>query len=280
MPRDQIDVNYIGVELERYAARRRARGAPTLLYLGRLKRYKRIELLLDVLEECPEATLEIAGDGDHRDALEAEIARRGLGDRGAHARPRERGAEARALAARVGEPDRLVGRGLVPDGHGGGSLRHAQRGAGGGRAARVDRGRRDRPAGRRPGSSRRRTRLHRRGPRAARAPRARRARERAREFTWDRTAERTLALLEEERERRGATRPLARAPASPRTDTGRAAGLAAAVMATNVIALAFTVVFARLLGAPRLRLAGRAAVRLHHPDGPGLGAADRGRARA
>src|SRR3712207_4905730 len=34
-----------------------------------------------------------------------------------------------------------------------------------------------------------------------------------------------------------------------RTDTGRAAGLGAAVIATNVLALVFTVVFARLLGA-------------------------------
>jgi O-antigen/teichoic acid export membrane protein len=33
------------------------------------------------------------------------------------------------------------------------------------------------------------------------------------------------------------------------SDTGRAAGLAAAVIAANVIALAFTVVFARVLGA-------------------------------
>ncbi|HEX8855546.1 MAG TPA: hypothetical protein VF752_08080, partial [Thermoleophilaceae bacterium] len=33
------------------------------------------------------------------------------------------------------------------------------------------------------------------------------------------------------------------------TDTGRAAGMAAAMIATNVIALAFTIVFARLLGA-------------------------------
>ena len=34
-----------------------------------------------------------------------------------------------------------------------------------------------------------------------------------------------------------------------RTDTGRAAGLAASVIAGNVIALAFTIVFARVLGA-------------------------------
>ena len=44
---------------------------------GRLKRYKRIELLLDVLEAIPGAVLDIAGEGDHRPALEAEIAARG-----------------------------------------------------------------------------------------------------------------------------------------------------------------------------------------------------------
>jgi glycosyltransferase involved in cell wall biosynthesis len=52
-----------------------------ILYLGRLKRYKRIEFLLDALDACPQATLEVAGDGDHREAIEVEIARRGLRDR-------------------------------------------------------------------------------------------------------------------------------------------------------------------------------------------------------
>src|SRR5204863_6430535 len=54
---------------------------PLLLYLGRLKQYKRIENVLDVLEAIPEAKLEIAGDGDHRPVLEEDIARRGLSDR-------------------------------------------------------------------------------------------------------------------------------------------------------------------------------------------------------
>ena len=74
-----------------------------------------------------------------------------------------------------------------------------------------------------------------------------RARERASEFTRDRTAERNLNLLEVERERQVDRPSPARSLA--RTDTGRAAGLAASVIASNVIALAFTVVFARVLGA-------------------------------
>jgi glycosyltransferase involved in cell wall biosynthesis len=79
---EQIEVGYIGVELDAFEPRPSARApVPTILYLGRLKRYKRIEVLLDALERTPEAVLEIAGDGDHRPALEAEIARRGLSER-------------------------------------------------------------------------------------------------------------------------------------------------------------------------------------------------------
>jgi glycosyltransferase involved in cell wall biosynthesis len=80
IPRSHISVAYCGVEPEMFG--RSARTAePRLLYLGRLKAYKRIDHVLDVLEAIPGATLDIVGDGDHREALEAEIARRGLGDR-------------------------------------------------------------------------------------------------------------------------------------------------------------------------------------------------------
>src|SRR4051794_8152462 len=79
---ERIEVGYIGVELDAFAPAPEARAeVPTILYLGRLKRYKRIEVLLDALQAVPEAVLEIAGDGDHRPALEAEIGRRGLSDR-------------------------------------------------------------------------------------------------------------------------------------------------------------------------------------------------------
>jgi glycosyltransferase involved in cell wall biosynthesis len=80
--RSQIEVSYLGVEHAAFAVdpARRAK-TPTLLYLGRLKRYKRIEAVLDVLESCPGAVLELAGEGDHRAALVQEIATRGLADR-------------------------------------------------------------------------------------------------------------------------------------------------------------------------------------------------------
>jgi glycosyltransferase involved in cell wall biosynthesis len=80
IPEDHIEINHNGVEVEAYGAGERAR-VPTLLYLGRLKRYKRLEVLLDVLERVPGAVLEVAGEGDHRADLEAEIAARGLGNR-------------------------------------------------------------------------------------------------------------------------------------------------------------------------------------------------------
>jgi glycosyltransferase involved in cell wall biosynthesis len=80
IPADHITVAYLGVEPEAFRRGRRAE-EPRLLYLGRLKAYKRIENVLDVLEAVPNATLDIAGDGDHREDLEAEIERRGLSAR-------------------------------------------------------------------------------------------------------------------------------------------------------------------------------------------------------
>ena len=77
---EDISVVYSGVEADAFHAGPRS-PKPTLLYLGRLKRYKRLEILLDVLEGVPGAQLHVAGEGDHREAFEAEIAARGLGDR-------------------------------------------------------------------------------------------------------------------------------------------------------------------------------------------------------
>ena len=50
---DRIHVAYLGVEEPAFPASPSARAEPRLLYLGRLKQYKRIELLLDVLERVP-----------------------------------------------------------------------------------------------------------------------------------------------------------------------------------------------------------------------------------
>src|SRR4051812_9796477 len=80
VPRENVHLAYLGVEPTQFHPGERSE-RPSLLYLGRLKQYKRIESTLDVLEGVPEARLEIAGDGDHRPVLEEEVQRRGLGDR-------------------------------------------------------------------------------------------------------------------------------------------------------------------------------------------------------
>lgn len=55
---------------------------PVVLYLGRVKKYKRIDLVIDalpkILESVPEAEYWIVGDGDYVPALEELVARRGL----------------------------------------------------------------------------------------------------------------------------------------------------------------------------------------------------------
>jgi len=247
IPREQIDVGYIGVELDAFRpdpARRTAE--PTLLYLGRLKRYKRIEVVLDALAATPGATLDIAGDGDYREGLEAEIAAHGLEDRvrmhGFVSEERKlellqrswvhltaSSAEGWCLtvmeAAACETPSVALEVGGLPESveHGATGLlaRDADELAGQTRRLVEDRGLRERMG--------------------------RAARERALGFTWERTAAHSLEMLEDERrraQRRGRLRDRVAA-----SDTGRAAGLAGALMANNVIALVFTVVFAHLLGA-------------------------------
>jgi O-antigen/teichoic acid export membrane protein len=71
------------------------------------------------------------------------------------------------------------------------------------------------------------------------------ARARAQTFTWDRTAQETLSVLEAAAE---AQRPRLRTTLAA-SETLKAAGLAAATLASNAVALLFTVVFARILGA-------------------------------
>src|SRR3954468_5124287 len=69
VPAEHVTVSHLGVAGFPGPLPARS-GTPRLLYVGRLKRYKRIELLLDVLEALPTAVLDVAGEGDHRSALE------------------------------------------------------------------------------------------------------------------------------------------------------------------------------------------------------------------
>lgn len=66
-------------------ASREPDGTVRFSYLGRLVGWKAVDLLIEafaiVAKRCPEAHLEILGDGDCRPSLEAQAARLGLGDR-------------------------------------------------------------------------------------------------------------------------------------------------------------------------------------------------------
>jgi glycosyltransferase involved in cell wall biosynthesis len=195
IPRAQIEVEYNGVELEEFGPGERA-PTPELLYLGRLKRYKHIEIVLQVLEAIPEAMLHIAGAGDHRAALEEEIRSRGLGDRvemhgfvdEAHKRELLQRAWVNLTASQVegwvltvmeaaacGTPSAALRVGGLPE-----SIVDGKTGLiaddAAGLVAQTTRLVRDDELRERLGSA---------------------ALERAREFTWDRTAEKTLALLQE-----------------------------------------------------------------------------------
>jgi glycosyltransferase involved in cell wall biosynthesis/O-antigen/teichoic acid export membrane protein len=243
---ETVTVNHIGVELDAFAPGERA-AEPTLLFLGRLKKYKRVEMLLDTVEALPDVTLEIAGDGDHRPDIEADIERRGIGERVlihghvSEAKKREMlqrawvnltasSAEGWCLtvmeAAACKTPSVAMRVGGLPE-----SIEDGVTGFladdGDELTAHVRSLVSDDQLRERMGEA---------------------AYTRAHEFTWDRTARRTLDVLEAERANEPKRMPLRELMTGfGRSDTGRAAGLAAAVMAANFIALAYTIVFARVL---------------------------------
>jgi glycosyltransferase involved in cell wall biosynthesis len=80
LDREQIGVVWPGVKAEDFAPGPKA-PEPTMVFLGRLKRYKRIERLLDVVDAVPGLSLDLVGDGDHGPELRGEVERRGLGER-------------------------------------------------------------------------------------------------------------------------------------------------------------------------------------------------------
>lgn len=73
LERDRIEVIFPGIDSVGLTPEPSARSArPVVAYLGRLKAYKRVDLVIRAFAALahPEATLEIAGGGDHRPALE------------------------------------------------------------------------------------------------------------------------------------------------------------------------------------------------------------------
>lgn len=85
MPRDRIELQYTGVDKDRFkpvdrAGERRALGlnAPVLISAGSLVPLKRHDRIIAALRLIPDATLVIAGDGPERARLEAQAAAEGV----------------------------------------------------------------------------------------------------------------------------------------------------------------------------------------------------------
>lgn len=78
---EQLRVIYNGVDLP-IGATDQAPTGHRVLYLGRVKRYKRVDRLVQAVAELratsPDIHLDIAGDGDARPEIEAQVARLGL----------------------------------------------------------------------------------------------------------------------------------------------------------------------------------------------------------
>jgi len=84
IPKEQIAVIYPGVDTVAYTPLAAARAAlPTFVYLGRLKKYKGVHHVIEAFARVGnrEASLEIAGAGDYRPALERLAHSLDLGNR-------------------------------------------------------------------------------------------------------------------------------------------------------------------------------------------------------
>jgi len=80
----EIKVIYNGLDHSLYVPGMEGCTKPAILYLGRIKRYKRLPRLVAMMplitESIPDAQLTIAGDGDAAGELREQVARNGLGD--------------------------------------------------------------------------------------------------------------------------------------------------------------------------------------------------------
>ncbi|MDQ8153517.1 MAG: glycosyltransferase family 4 protein [Gemmatimonadota bacterium] len=77
IPRDHVRVIYPGASCAYYTPNAAERSpTPVFAYLGRLKKYKGVDLVIRAFAQVadPRAVLEIAGEGDYRPALEALVA--------------------------------------------------------------------------------------------------------------------------------------------------------------------------------------------------------------
>jgi glycosyltransferase involved in cell wall biosynthesis len=86
LARDLIDVVPNGIDLEHYTPASELRASrATILVLGRLKEYKRVDLVIDAVAvltgEGLDVQLEIVGDGERLEALRAQARSLGIEDR-------------------------------------------------------------------------------------------------------------------------------------------------------------------------------------------------------
>ena len=82
--RERIAVVHCGLDHARFRPTAAKAARPTVAFLGRLRKYKGVDTLLDAFADVrkglPDAQLWIVGDGPHKAALEARAKRLGLGD--------------------------------------------------------------------------------------------------------------------------------------------------------------------------------------------------------
>jgi glycosyltransferase involved in cell wall biosynthesis len=84
IPADSVRVIYCGIDWKRYTPEPSVRAAaPVFAYLGRLKRYKGVDIVIRAFAAMAnrDARLEIAGSGDYRPELEALVRSLDLGSR-------------------------------------------------------------------------------------------------------------------------------------------------------------------------------------------------------
>lgn len=81
IPAEKVRVHHTGVDLARFAPVDRGAGGPLVVSVGALIARKGHDVVIDAVARLDGVTLLIAGEGEARPALEAQIARAGLGDR-------------------------------------------------------------------------------------------------------------------------------------------------------------------------------------------------------
>lgn len=75
-----VSVVYPGVDASQFETFGKA-SSPRLVFLGRLKKYKQVDKLIELLPSLPSLELDVVGGGDHEEELRRLAVRRGVQDR-------------------------------------------------------------------------------------------------------------------------------------------------------------------------------------------------------